>query len=179
MIDDILSPGEKVLRTIRRHPISLFPVVLAMGIVVVVVLVGFYAIGRYADIINPILSVNLVSLFLLAVLLLLAVITLLSVYVFHQSRLVLTNENLFQIKQIGIFDRKVSAVNLRHIEDVTSRVHGLFATVLGYGEISVETAGEQENFIFSPVANPHPLVELINQTHQDYEQQLAKGGSHR
>lgn len=178
MDENVLGPDEKIIRQVKRHPITLFPVFVGMGLLLLAVAAGFYFVGRYPDRITAVLPIYVVSLALLALVLLIGIILILSLYVYSQSSLILTNENLIQIKQIGIFNRKVSVLNLKHIEDVTGQVRGVLATALGYGDVVVETAGEQENFIFTPVASPYPIVELINRTHQEFEQSLSARNDH-
>ena len=170
-----ISKDEKVLEEIRYHPIMLLPVVISTVILVAFSGWGFYLIGRYSDIITQYMPLSAASLLLMGVLALALLIVPLTLYVYRESRLILTDENIIQVKQIGIFNRKVSALSLSHVEDVTGQSKGIIATVFGYGSIMVETAGEQENFTFTPVANPYPKVELINRVHQEFERKQGGG----
>jgi uncharacterized membrane protein YdbT with pleckstrin-like domain len=111
---------------------------------------------------------------LLVFLIFIAGILLIAVYLFQQTRLILTNQNLIEIMQGGLFDRKISVLNLTHIEDVNGRSKGLIATALGYGEIVVETASSEENFVFGPVSGPYPMAEKISHAHQDMESDRFK-----
>ena len=49
-----------------------------------------------------------------------------------------------------------------NVEDVTSIQKGMFATMLGYGVLKIETAGEQANFeyTFCPRSNYYAKVIL-------------------
>lgn len=69
--------------------------------------------------------------------------------VYRQNRLIVTNRNITQILQYGLFNRKVSQLNLVNVEDVTSVHNGIFANIFGYGVLKIETAGEQANFHFT------------------------------
>ena len=51
-------------------------------------------------------------------------------------------------------------------EDVEGRRVGVWATILNYGDLVVETAGEQENFVFQQAPDPVGLAALINKTHR-------------
>lgn len=175
MADVNISPGEKVLLETGLHPIMLLPVLVSTLLLYIFSIVGFYYIGRYADLIGQVIPISLASLVLVGVIVLASLIVLLSVYVYSNSHLILTNENLIQVKQVGIFHRKVSVLSLTHVEDVSGTSKGLLATLFGFGDILVETAGEQHNFKFAPVSNPYPKVELINRVHQEFERKQGGG----
>lgn len=69
--------------------------------------------------------------------------------IYRQNRLIVTDINITQILQYGLFNRKVSQLNLINVEDVTSVQKGILPTLFGFGELKIETAGEQANFHFS------------------------------
>jgi hypothetical protein len=47
------------------------------------------------------------------------------------------------------------------VQDVTTSVNGLFATVFGYGALDVETAGKDERFGMYGIQNPEHIRDLI------------------
>jgi hypothetical protein len=67
---------------------------------------------------------------------------------------VVTNLRVMNIDQRTLFHRRVSELALYNIQDVTSETKGPLATFLGYGTIVVETAGEQEHFVFPNLPRP-------------------------
>lgn len=69
--------------------------------------------------------------------------------IYRQNRLIVTDINITQILQYGLFNRKVSQLNLINVEDVTSVQKGILSTLFGFGELKIETAGEQANFHFT------------------------------
>ncbi len=69
--------------------------------------------------------------------------------IYRQNRLIVTDINITQILQYGLFNRKVSQLNLINVEDVTSIQKGILPTLFGFGELKIETAGEQANFHFT------------------------------
>lgn len=68
---------------------------------------------------------------------------------------VITSERIINIEQKGLFVRHVSELKLRNIQDVTTEVEGLIPTVLNYGDVHIQTAAEQERFIFRNVPDPY------------------------
>ncbi len=82
-------------------------------------------------------------------------------FIYRQNRLIITDKNLTQILQRGLFSRKISELSMANVEDVTANQHGLFASILGYGDLIVETAGEQANFNFSFCPNPNYAGKIV------------------
>ena len=81
--------------------------------------------------------------------------------VYSQNRLIITDRNITQILQYGLFGRKVSQLNLMNVEDVTSEQKGFFSTIFGYGVLKIETAGEQVNFHFTYCPRPGYYAKVI------------------
>lgn len=69
---------------------------------------------------------------------------------------IVTNQRLLDIEQIGFFNRVVSELDLKRIQDITSRVHGLIPTMFGFGNIHIQTAAEEHKFELKSV--PHPIT---------------------
>lgn len=74
---------------------------------------------------------------------------------------VITNDRLLDIEQGGIFARTVSEMDLYKIQDATSEVKGILATIFGYGTIHIQTAGEEKRFELKQIPNPHELRKII------------------
>ena len=74
---------------------------------------------------------------------------------------IVTNERIIDIQQHGFFSRVIAEHKLFRVQDVTSEVHGLFPTMLGYGNVFVQTAGAQQRFVFREVPNPNDVRNLV------------------
>ncbi|MCA9324244.1 PH domain-containing protein [Candidatus Saccharibacteria bacterium] len=75
-------------------------------------------------------------------------VILIASFIYRQNRIIITDRNITQILQYGLFNRKVSQLNMHNVEDVTAVQNGVLPTMLNYGTLKVETAGEQVNFVF-------------------------------
>lgn len=75
--------------------------------------------------------------------------------IYNANKLIVTDENITQVTQRGLFNRKVSELSMANVEDVTAQQHGVFATMFNFGTLKIETAGEQNNFQFSYCPNPN------------------------
>ena len=89
------------------------------------------------------------------------VVIIFATVIYRQSRLIVTDRNITQVLQYGLFSRKVSQLNIVNIEDVTSFQSGLIPTMLNYGTIKIETAGEQANFSFTFCPNSNHCAKII------------------
>jgi uncharacterized membrane protein YdbT with pleckstrin-like domain len=73
----------------------------------------------------------------------------------------LTNERIINREQKGLFNRVVSELELIRIQDITVEQKGFLATILGYGNVYIQTAGEMERFIFEQVPHPYKISKAI------------------
>ena len=75
---------------------------------------------------------------------------------------VITTMRIVDIHQFGFFRRHVSSFLLNHVQDVTTDVNGFFQTLVGFGTLRVETAGdESKHFVMSGIPEPEKLRDLI------------------
>ncbi len=169
-----LDPGEQVIRIIRRHPIDLLPTV-AMSIVLVLVSIGLaYVSSRFAPIVP--VPTYLIIILTIVLLVLSALILLIGLYVYHRNFLVFTNLHYVQVEQIGIFGHRVSQLSFLRVEDVTGRKVGLLGTIFNFGEVTVQSAAQQEEFIFYNAPNPEGIADEALQTHERcMDEAMARG----
>jgi uncharacterized membrane protein YdbT with pleckstrin-like domain len=69
---------------------------------------------------------------------------------------IITNERLLDVEQKGFFNRVVSELDFKRIQDITSEVHGLLPTMFGFGNIHIQTAAEERKFDLKSI--PHPVT---------------------
>lgn len=74
---------------------------------------------------------------------------------------IITNERIINIEQKGLFVRHISEVSFSKVQDVTSEVEGLLQSVLGFGEVYVQSASEVPRFIFRNVPDPVAVKDLV------------------
>lgn len=168
-----MNPGEEVIFESHRHWVNVLPFFVSTALVIII---GFFAIGYVganpvaAERLFPGLSIGIVTP-VVALLDIIAMIVLFFAYtVYRQNKIVLTNVHFIQITQTGLFGRTLSKLSLDELQDVRGSRKGVIGTILNYGEILIETAGNEENFFFRPAPDPLNIAELINDTHEHYEQ---------
>ena len=102
-------------------------------------------------------------------LLVLAIIYYLAIWLFFYTNFVdyyldmwiITNDRLIDVRQEALFSRTIAELDLYKIQDVTSEVKGIIPTIFNYGNIHIQTAGQEERFNLLNIPNPHDLRKKI------------------
>ena len=79
---------------------------------------------------------------------------------YYLDALVITDKRILNVDQSGLFRHTVSEFRLDRVQDVTIEVPNFIATMLRYGNITIQTAGEV-SFSISEVPTPHIARDLI------------------
>lgn len=80
---------------------------------------------------------------------------------YYLDSIIITNKQVIDIDQKGLFNRETSNFDINRIQDVTVDVNGFFATVFDFGDLHIQTASDEREFILHNAANPHQAKELI------------------
>ncbi len=160
---------EKIVHVLHRHPITFLPQI-ALFLVLVAIPLVVYAMIDY---LFPALFQN-DAVFASAVLagsayyLSILLFFYMQFIVFYLDMWVVTNDRIVDVEQLGLFSRTISELDLFRIQDVTTDVHGVFATFFKYGTVTIKTASNNIHIVFYDVAKPNKLREqLIQLSHED------------
>lgn len=173
-----IDPDEKVLAIYRHHPFAYILPMLIAGFVIVIIM-GLTMLMTRASALSsqPIVSASYQGfVFETAAFLslLILVFTAVPIYLRLQEKLVLTDEAVFQVLQPSLFSNKVSQVSLERISDVT--IHQDFlGNLFGYGKISIETPGEQDNYEYYYLPTPRYAARQIIEAHENFAAALESG----
>ena len=157
-----LKPYEHVEMLLRQHPIFLLrDFVLFAALASVPVGVVFVL-----QVVKPTLLTGPISLPLVAVG---GAIYYLAIWLFFFSTVldyymdiwVVTNDRIIAVEQEGLFSRTISEMDLWLLQDVTSEIKGITATVFSYGKLSLETAGKESRFHFENLHSPNSVRQRI------------------
>jgi hypothetical protein len=80
---------------------------------------------------------------------------------YYLNQWIITTQRIVTVQQNGYFSRTIANVLLTHVQDVKTDIDGLFATLLGYGQLEVESAGAEDNFIMDNIQAPAHLRDVI------------------
>ena len=82
---------------------------------------------------------------------------------------IVTDRRIVNVEQHGLFNRETSELELEKIQDIATDVRGIIPTFLNYGDIQVQTAGEQEKFLFHNIPDPYSVKNLIMNLQKNFE----------
>lgn len=91
---------------------------------------------------------------------------------------IITNERIINIEQKGLFVRQVSELNLNKIQDITTTVEGVLPTVLNYGDVSIQTAGAENRFLFRQVPDPYQIKDVVMKLANSAEKNAYDNSGH-
>lgn len=91
-------------------------------------------------------------------------------WIWKNNMMLITNQHIVDVDQYSLFSKSVSTLQLSQVQDVKATVVGFSQTILNYGVIEIQTAGEKENFYFDYIKNPYRVKTLIIEIHQKFLQ---------
>jgi uncharacterized membrane protein YdbT with pleckstrin-like domain len=75
---------------------------------------------------------------------------------------IITNKRVIEIEHKGMWHRDVASLRYESIQDVSIEIDGVLQTLLGIGDLYVQTAGTEKEFIYKNAANPEKIKQLIS-----------------
>ena len=156
-------PDEKILMVIRKHVIVYVRIIAAFLLTVVAPLLIFLKIWfkyyPFETNTNLGIAVGLFACIYILFGLLLACIA----WINEQFDLfIITNQRLIDITQVTLLKRTVASTPLKHIQDATSDISGIFPTVFNYGNLEIQTAaGSASVFQIDRISDPGFVARAI------------------
>ncbi len=77
--------------------------------------------------------------------------------------LVITDKHIIDIEQIGLWNREISTLDLDKVQDISSRADGIIESMLVFGDLDIQTAGSNTNFIVKGIEQPDMIRQKINE----------------
>lgn len=81
--------------------------------------------------------------------------------IYNLNSWIVTNMRIIDQYQHGFFNQEVAELSLVNIQDVSFKMEGMIATMMNYGCIEVQTAGNDQKFIFADIPNPQYVKDEI------------------
>ncbi|HCR42266.1 TPA: hypothetical protein DIV45_02820, partial [Patescibacteria group bacterium] len=78
----------------------------------------------------------------------------------YRDRFIITTKRVINIDQKSIFRRKVSEIELEHIQDISHEINGVSATTFGFGHVILASAGSV-NIELRDIPQPAEVQDLI------------------
>jgi uncharacterized membrane protein YdbT with pleckstrin-like domain len=88
---------------------------------------------------------------------------------------IITDERVIDVDFINLLYKKVSEAKIDNIQDVTYKHGGTLATWFNYGDVSMQTAGEQREFMIGGVPQPSRVAKILNELRLEEEEEKIEG----
>ncbi len=154
--------GEKIIKILHR---DIFVALRRIGLFILLALlpVGLLFVGNilFADIAQYQITMIIVSLALSAYFLFIWLLLFFSMIDYLLDIWVITDRRIIDVQQNGFFSRKIAEQMLSKIQDITSDTSGFWPTIWKYGDLTVQTAAEQNKFYFEEIPDPEYVRDLL------------------
>lgn len=165
------DPSEAIVYQATRHPVGVLAIFLMGGAATFLIITIYiflisdstFASSMGMNSANVTAVGGLVAVVLLAIV---AGVSFLSAYIYKKSRLILTNQKVVFIQYHSLIAREVSQLNIGEVEDVNVSQPTLLDRIFKTGKVTIETAGEQNNYVLTQVENPYEFAKLTIQMHE-------------
>jgi uncharacterized membrane protein YdbT with pleckstrin-like domain len=163
--------NEELVKEIRKHPFGLVLIeVIGFLIAAIVMVAGLLLSSNWgADVIGESVSsarpIILVVTFILSALI--VIITIISSVIYRSNVIFVTTEKIAQVIYTSIISRKISQLSIGDVQDVSVAQNGIIARLFNYGTLTIETAGEQQNYTFTYVPDPYESSQSIVYAHEE------------
>jgi uncharacterized membrane protein YdbT with pleckstrin-like domain len=171
-----IDKTEKVLRIVRKHWFVLIAdiMVLVLFVALPMVFLVVWNTFDWGSIIsyrgNPLFATGF---FLFAWLFLIWMVGWHMWTDYYLDVFIITDKRIFDITQYGLFRRTSSSFRLDRIQNITVEMNGIIQTLLNFGTVRLETAGEREDFVANYLSHPYELKKSINEM-QDIEAEKSQ-----
>lgn len=155
-------PNEQVVYFLRRHPIVLLGITLGILLLMALPVLIFSIISTYQPDLLESQALRATLVMGGSVFMLFSWLFLFQNFVdYFLDMWIVTDRRVLNIEQTGLFGRTVSELRLYRIQDVTASVHGILHTILDFGHVEIQTAGENVRFQFEQVPHPNNVAKKI------------------
>lgn len=96
-------------------------------------------------------------------------------YRYHNDLWVVTNQRLIDSLRRHWFHRQVASADLVDIEDVSMERSGVLQTMLDFGDLQVQTAGELANFLLGNIHHPADVLTVVDRARDEARRELGRG----
>lgn len=160
-----LEENEQIIRIIRKHWLPMFFSLFITFVIAIAPIIFFVILKKiiFADL----TAHNLfILIFLYFVYLIFVWISIFISWInYYLDIWILTNKRIIDIEQISLFSRKTSSIRLDRIQNVQIEVLGIIDTFFKIGNIKVQTAADNKDFVIRTASNPERIKELIMKTY--------------
>ena len=163
------KPNEHVLMFLRRHWIVPLKILLLAALMAAIPAILYIIVVNFTDLLENVayyaFFVLLVSAFYLFVIL----FAFANFVDYYLDVWIVTNQRVIDIEQRGLFSRLVSEKDLGVMQDISTDLSGFWATLLNYGDVHIQTAGEEQHFLFKQIPFADEVARRISNLVAEYK----------
>ncbi len=148
-------------RVIYKHIMAIAPILIAMVLVLIAAFVGIIFYNQNSQQLTGSIPQWVVSIIGFGLLAFIFFLLLGTFWIWRRNKIIITNQHIVDIDQIGLFNQTVSTLRLEEIQDISASIKGPVQTFFQYGTVVIQTAGERANFVFDYVPNPYEIEHYI------------------
>ncbi len=157
-----LDSDEKILKKVRRHWFIMFKATFGAVLMAIIPFV-LWQVLVYVDFVKNIpLEIKEIVLFVYIMYLVFIWISYFIIWTdYYLDIWLITNKRVIDVEQLGLFRREVISLRYDRIQDVTVITNGIIQTVLHFGKIHLQTAGERRKIILRDAPYPEEVKRAI------------------
>lgn len=167
---------ERVFVFSRRHPIDFLFfafIITILFLTPIVLLVVLFFTGNLSSLFSTVQTGNITILAFFFYYLFWSVLTLGSWIIYYYNIFIVTDERIVEVAQSGLFSREIYELTFEQIEDVSTISRGFLNTIFDVGDIEIQTAGTERNFLVRRIPRAQAAVEIINEL--AHQAKIGKG----
>jgi len=166
---DTQTNEEHIVLILRQHPVTLLKQVTLIVIAVFVPLLTNNSF--FANFLSPayVFGLNL-GWYMLVFSYILA-----TFLIWFFSVFIITDERIIDVDFVSLLFKNVSSAKIDAIQDVSSKTSGFLASVINYGTVYIQTAGEQREIQFENIPQPAKVAALLNELMLEEEREKIEG----
>lgn len=169
--------GDKIVIATRRHLASTFAIMFIVFLMLILPMALLIAL----KITNPgVISgffINFLVVFGSIYYLVIVTFAFVSWINYYYDIFVVTQNEIIDIDQNGLFDRHITEISLLRVQDVAAQIKGFFPTIFNYGNVIAESAGENtKTYIIDNIPNPLDIANKIMELHNEHIAQGDRAG---
>ncbi|HUV42845.1 MAG TPA: hypothetical protein VMY36_02955 [Patescibacteria group bacterium] len=88
---------------------------------------------------------------------------------------IITDERVVDIDFPSLLYRDISSTKIDMIQDVSVKMGGFVRSLFNYGDVHIQTAAEQKEFIFEAISQPERVIKILNELITEEEQEKIEG----
>ena len=170
-----MLPGERVVRMLHRHGFVAVRIALLYLVLAFVPVAAWVLLGTRTDLFVDVTGVGyaLATLLLSAYALVWGLLFFVSWLNYYLDVWIITNERIINITQQRLFHRIVSEQKLYRVQDVTWQIEGVLGNIFKFGNVTIQTAGEQGKFTFEHIPDPEAVAKSVMDLLEQIENQMG------